>query len=280
MECDNLTEEYPTKDDLLKEIITLNEKICELSDKLLINREDQLKLAILKQVPFSMWACDKNFNIKLWTCNCENIYEISKDDAIDENYLDLFVDNFERDQSKIDCLRVINKDYNQHNFLAYDKNENDDHILLLTNCFRIYDEVNDEYLQAEVALDISDLDLEMKMHKWRTLRDYGKSKHEDKLRIVHLQRSNLMYKLQQIQKTKINKICKDDECNVEWMTKAKEHFGEEKIEDLKMELKKSKDESHNFDSYRLFQKKIISAKTLEELDEIEDELDKYSKTTI
>jgi hypothetical protein len=118
-----------------------------------------------------MWACNRQFKIVLWTAGSPKIYGHRTEDVLGKNYLELFVDASERKQSKIDCLRIIDNDYVQNNFLAYDVTKSVTHRTMLTNCFRIMDEDTGEPLQAEVAVDISDLELKKDEH--RTLREAG-----------------------------------------------------------------------------------------------------------
>ncbi len=133
--------------------------------------EQRLKLAIIERAPFSMWACSRDYEIVLWTANAAHLYGLSDSEVLGKNYLDLFVDAPEREQSQIDCLRVIDEDYKQSNFFAYDRRQDGSRLLLLTNVFRIYDNVREQYLQAEVALNVSDL--ESRLYEHQTLRDLG-----------------------------------------------------------------------------------------------------------
>lgn len=269
-----------TKEELIKEIARLNGIICDFSNKQSINREDRLKLAILERVPFSMWACDRNFKIVLWTCNCEKMYNVSKEEAIGTDYLELFVDEVEKDQSKLDCLRIIDTDYVQHNFLAFDRRKNSDNIWILTNCFRIYDEENKEYLQAEVALNIEDL--EQQERRWRTLRELGKQIQDDNRRMLHLQKESLLNRLKEIHEDKVKSICKLAECNADWILRFEKHVGKEKAEQYRKELlEKPNEQKNDLESTRMyFEKRIIDAKTIQELDKIKDEMGKYNKQTI
>ena len=60
---------------------------------------------------------------------------------------------------------------------------------MLTNCFRIWDSVNEEYLQAEVAIEISDLELAVDRH--RNLREAGVAYVEQRKRIFELEKREL-----------------------------------------------------------------------------------------
>ncbi len=193
-----------TKKELLNEIKKLKKMVNEFNKKRLITREDQLKLAVIDKAPFTLWACNRDFEIVLWTGICESIYQFKKEDAIGKNYLTLFVDEPERYQSEMDCINMIDEDYIQKNFLAWDISKNGKRRTMLTNCFRIWDEDNQEYLQAEIALEISDLELSDREH--RTLRELGISRQAEMKKMLDLKKSNLLYLLQDIYTRKVVNI--------------------------------------------------------------------------
>lgn len=63
-----------------KRISELEKLISELKENQL-SREDKLKLAIFERAPFTIWACDKEYRIRLWTGKCEQIYGYAKCDV-------------------------------------------------------------------------------------------------------------------------------------------------------------------------------------------------------
>ena len=261
-----------TKEELLIEIAKLNKKISELNPNI-ISHEDKLKLAILDRLPFSMWACDRNFNIVLWTCKSEKLYDIPKEKALGKNYLNLFVDPIERAQSKKDCLQIIEKDIQQHNCCACDLKPDGSCLMVVTNVFRIWDEEKNDWLQAEVGLDISDYDKNKKI-------------------------------LEQIRETEINRIM-EEEIKMKQNIRNKLDDGFEKklvkindTKDLDHWLRKceDKDQAHRFIEEQkkmrevhikdLTSKKmelmslINNAITLEELFDINDKVVKFNVETI
>jgi len=190
-----------TKKELLNEIRKLKKTVNEFKKKRAITREEQLKLAVIGKAPFTLWACNRKYEIVLWTGNCESIYKYRKEDAIGKNYLTLFVDELEKYQSEVDCNRIIDENYVQKNFLAWDISKDGNKRTMLTNCFRIWDEDNQEYLQAEIALEISDLELSDGEH--RTLRELGVARQVQIKKIFGLMRSNVLHILQVIYTKKI-----------------------------------------------------------------------------
>ena len=193
-----------TRKELLNEIEKLKKMVNEFKKKRSITREDQLKLALIDKAPFTLWACNRDFKIALWNGNCESIYQFKKEDAIGKNYLTLFVGKPERYQSEMDCIKMIDEDYIQKNFLAWDISKVGNRRTMLTNCFRIWDEDNQEYLQAEIALEISDLALSDREH--RTLRELGISRQAEMKKMIDLKKSNLLYLLQDIYTRKVINI--------------------------------------------------------------------------
>ncbi len=130
-----------------------------------------LALSFMRGAPVSMWACNREFSIVLWTPGAESIYGISQSDAIGKNYLELFVDPPEREQSRIDCIRVIDEGWTQCNCLAYDVGPDGNRRHMLTNVFRIREPRTGGYLQAEIGVQINDLGLRVDDH--RRLRELG-----------------------------------------------------------------------------------------------------------
>lgn len=189
-----------TPEQLLEEIDTLKSRISEL-ERNQISNDDKLWLAILKRLPFTIWACDRNFRIVLWNRVCEDVYLIPASKAVGNDYLELFIDPAELAQSKDDCLAIIDNDETFENFLAYDHANNGARRTMLTNCFRIWDDERKEYLQAEVALEISDLELRKDEH--RTLREVGIARLEQQKKALDLQKDQLLNRLSQIYSTKL-----------------------------------------------------------------------------
>lgn len=138
-----------------KELI---EYINDIISQRAFTYEDRMKLAILDQSPFTIWASDRNCKIKLWTGRCEELYGYTHETALGRDYVDLFVAPDEQRAARIDCVDIIDNGTIFHN-LANDTGRNGK-IELLTNCFRVKDVITGEYLQAEMGLIISFLEQE------------------------------------------------------------------------------------------------------------------------
>lgn len=182
-----------SKEELIEEIKTLRNELALLRKSRALTREDRLKLSILDRSPFTIWACDKDFNIQLWAGACGRNYGYSADEAIGKNYLELFVDDHEKDQSCGDCIAIIEKDKVFSNFLASDIAEDGSTRLMLTNCFRIYDEDTQQWLQAEIGLEISDLEDSEKEH--RNIREKGAYDRGMRKKLIDLQKDILSRKV-------------------------------------------------------------------------------------
>ena len=173
--------------DLQAENLRLRHRIRELEASVSgVSYADRLKLNILERAPFSLWACDRNFIIKLWSEGASKTYGIGSEDAIGKTYLDLFVSPEERYQSASDCLAIIDNDRVQRNFLAYDRAYGGIGKALLTNCFRIWDEQEQDYLQAEVALEVPELEPIIEAH--RNVREIAITELAEYERILLLER--------------------------------------------------------------------------------------------
>jgi len=133
--------------------------INKLINQRAFSYDDRMKLLIIDKAPFTLWACDKDFKIRLWACQCENMYGYSKEEAIGNNYLSMFVAADEQPASKTDCLDIIENGTPFYNCVAQDEGRKGKRSII-TNCFRVRDVETDEFLQAEIGLDISNLDSE------------------------------------------------------------------------------------------------------------------------
>ena len=125
-----------------------------------INRKDRLKLQILDQMDFTIWACDKDFNIRLWEGSCQSIYGKSEEQVIGTNYLEQFVSPLEQHQSKIDTLHILETGEKQACRYCDDEDSRGFPIQVITQCCRVYDDPvigkdKGDALQAEMALNMN-----------------------------------------------------------------------------------------------------------------------------
>jgi PAS domain S-box-containing protein len=175
-----------TKSQLSDELAALQKRVSELEQRRAALREDRLKLAIIDRAPFTVWAVTRERRIVLWSTAAERMYGFTKEEALGRSWLELFVSEEEREQASIDCRRIIDEDYVQRNFLAYDRAENGTGLALLTNCFRIWDEEGQQYLQAEVALEIPELKPIIEEH--RSLRELSIKRQAEAERLLLLEK--------------------------------------------------------------------------------------------
>ena len=137
-------------------------------------------------MPFTVWAVTREQRIALWSTAAERMYGFAKEQALGRSWLAFFVSEEEREQASIDCRKIIDEDYVQRNFLANDRAVNGTGRALLTNCFRIWDEEEHQYLQAEVALEIPELKPIIEEH--RSLRELGIKRQAEAERLLLLEK--------------------------------------------------------------------------------------------
>jgi len=165
---------HKTKAQLIEEIEVLRKRIIELEITNECYKQNDLSLSIIDHAPFSIWASqgkNGNYKIVLWNNGAEKIYGFSKDEAIGQNYLDLFISDEERADSAKDCESIISEGKVFKHFLAEDIAQDGTKRTIVTNCFRIWDSIEQQYLQVEIGLDISEL--EKSKEENHTLREFA-----------------------------------------------------------------------------------------------------------
>ena len=169
----------------------LNARIEQL-ERNQVTPEDRLKLAIFDQIPFTKWASTRDFKIVLWNPYCEKNYGYSSKDAVGKDYVELFVDDMEADDSRSDCLDVIERDKQFRNFLAYDHAKDGGTKTMLTNCFRVYDEGRNAFLQVEVGVDANELNLDLASKRLHSLREYAQKRKAEQIELIQIYRAELV----------------------------------------------------------------------------------------
>ena len=121
--------------------------------------------ALYAQSPLSIWASlgkEHNYRVVYWNEGAEKIYGIPAEEAIGQNYLDLFVADEGpqvRRDSENDCDDIILNGTQFINYMAVDNKrirrvKSPEHpILLLTNVFRVF--VEGQGYQVEMAVDVT-----------------------------------------------------------------------------------------------------------------------------
>ncbi len=125
-------------------------------------RDAYLFAEIAANVSASIWAAagpESNYEIRLWNRGAERLYGLSREQAIGENYLTLFVNELERDQAVIDHDDIL-RNRREFRNLANDIMSDGTERLLLTVGFPLYDRTTQEYLLAELGIDVTDVPLE------------------------------------------------------------------------------------------------------------------------
>lgn len=137
----------------------LIEILKSLENQRAFSYEDQMKLKILDKSPFTIWASDRNCIIKLWTRQCEELYGYKKEEALEKDFVNLFVAPDEQAAARVDQISIIDDAEIFHN-IANDIGKKGNTLQLITNCFRIKDIQTGEYWNAEMGLIIDYLDQE------------------------------------------------------------------------------------------------------------------------
>jgi len=268
--------ETKNPDELIKEITTLKQRLQQLEKQRAFSWEDCLKLSIIDKAPFTMWACNRNFEIVLWAGACEEIYGYSREEAIGKNYLDLFVDKPEREESEKDCIEIIEEDKRQTNCFAFDYAKNKDKRNMLTNCFRVHDEFNDRLLQAEVAFEISDIEKRREFH--RIVREKGLAKTVFEKGELEVEKLSLLQRLKVKHEERITRLKTLFQDAKIWGVSLKREIpkdGEELYNDLLHKLEKEKIIAEN--QYEEIKKRISDSKNMKDVKNVEDMLMEYDK---
>lgn len=243
------------------------------------SREDSIKLAIIDRSPFTLWACDRNYRIVLWNKACVQVYGHPPETAIGAEFAQLFVDDVEAVQAREDCLKIIDHDVAFKNFLAYDHSKMGTRRTMLTNCFRVWDEGKREYLQAEVALEISDLQLRVEEH--RNLRELGSALREQQKSLCKYKRDALLIQLTALENRLMRPVQNENRILDEYIMSLKnEKVSSERIDSLvsdkqKMLEQQTKDILSEIEKYR---SRILGAQGPEELDQVGIDINQYDGT--
>lgn len=131
----------------------LIELLRDLEKRRAFSFEDQMKLLILDESPFTIWASDRDCKITFWSGKCESLYGYTASQALGQDYVDLFVAEDERVAARKDQLSIIDDGAVFHN-IANDQGKNGNILHLITNCRRIKNPESGEYWNAEMGLII------------------------------------------------------------------------------------------------------------------------------
>ncbi|MFE4551506.1 sensor histidine kinase [Streptomyces sp. NPDC056785] len=126
------------------------------------NHEQRLLTEIVSNVSASVWAAagpEDDYAIYVWNRGAERLYGLPRERAIGKSYLNLFVNELERDQAVADHADIVAKRREFRN-LANDVMADGSERLLLTVGFPLWDELREKYLLAELGIDVTDVPLE------------------------------------------------------------------------------------------------------------------------
>lgn len=129
----------------------------------LISDEDDgdlaLILEILRRAKLTIWAADgpeDDFGVCYWSRGAERVYGYSREEAVGNNYIDLFVNPSEREQAIADHVRMVAEDEEYEWDWAADDVAKDGAVhTMLTNCFPVLDPRRNKWVLAELGVDIS-----------------------------------------------------------------------------------------------------------------------------
>lgn len=117
----------------------------------------ELKLAIFDRLPMPVWACDRQCRIVFWNDAAARLYGFSEEEAIGQDFVDLFVNVPEREKARIDCVDIIDNNRPIRN-MADDIDKNGNTRTLVTQCFPVYNVHGYPGLQVEVSYEVQDID--------------------------------------------------------------------------------------------------------------------------
>lgn len=121
--------------------------------------EDRMKLAIIDEAPFTIWANDRDCKIRFWSGRCEKVYGYNEAYVIGKDFVDLFVSKDEKLKARIDCRDIIDNG-TPFNNIANDETFDKIPVTLQTNCFKIKDVDSGVFLSAEIGVVTNSIETE------------------------------------------------------------------------------------------------------------------------
>ena len=262
---------------LQNEVKNLREEIAVLTDKLELSHEDVLRLKIMDRAPFTMWACDRDCKIVLWTHQCESIYGYKKREAIGADFVELFVDEPEKKAAREDCVDIIDNDVVFRNFIAQDIAKDGSYRYMLTNCFRIWDSELNEWLQAEVALEIRDIHEAIKEH--RNLREAGIWLAAQRKRMLEIEKKDLESRARIVYLEREMKIREKEREIRRYISRLRKEGQEQLADSLELSTTEqfSSDSQKLKNAFEVLLKSIKSCQSLQECEKLQEEVIQFEK---
>jgi PAS domain S-box-containing protein len=116
-----------------------------------------LRLAIFDKLPMPVWACDRDCKIAFWNEGAVRLYGYSAEEAIGQDFVELFVNPPEQEKARSDCAKIIDENHPIKN-MAEDIDKHGNTKALVTHCFPIYDVAGYSGLQVEISYEVQDYD--------------------------------------------------------------------------------------------------------------------------
>ncbi len=265
-----------TREELLKELWELRKWKDEQQAALPKHREDLIRLTLIETAPITMWACDRDCRIVCWNQQAEVVYGFTAKEAIGQNFVQLFVDDCERDQAEKDCHVIIDSGREFRNFLAYDVTKAGEKRTMLTNCFRVWDEESKAYLQAELGLEISDLDTSDKKH--RNIRELGSALIAERGKTEEIKRAE-MSNLLEHNRCKVDGRLSQKKCDLEEWERKIQRMGNVNASEQSIVVVREKladDQQYLLRKCRDLRELINTATGMEQLESIRPKIDAIS----
>jgi hypothetical protein len=139
----------------------------------------EIKLAIFDRIPMPVWACDRACRIVLWNESAARLYDYPAAEAVGKDFVDLFVNDLEKEKARVDCVDIIDNNHIIRN-MADDIDKHKVTKNLVTHCFPVYNAGPHAGLQVEISYEIQGVErLEKEL---RRLQEQSRAAEEDRKR--------------------------------------------------------------------------------------------------
>ena len=123
-----------------------------------VSWDDRMLLQMVEKSPFSFWASDRTYKVRLWKGKSAEIY---KRNMVDKEFHE-FISRLERRQAMIDSIRIINASSEElpqlleefRNYYTRDIVGTTVEVGLITNSIQLFDPETGETLYSEIGLPI------------------------------------------------------------------------------------------------------------------------------
>jgi PAS domain S-box-containing protein len=238
-----------------------------------------LKLRIFDALPMTVWACDRTMCIRYWNDFANQVYGFTKKEAIGARFIDLFVDDLEREIAISETMEIINGAKKVRNFLANDHNKQGERRRIVTNGFRIYDPTVSDYLAVEIGLEIPNF--ENLIEQNQRLREITFKQRSDAIQEFHQGRLTLHRRLKEL-RSRMDDLFIEAIGDLDETALSSANVMEQiQQEDISSVLRaKFESDRNNFEvRYSCLNESIFKARTLDDLAPLETELVSMEQTS-